>query len=52
VQRCVVKNWFRIVPAGVNCIELHRIKVQRGSGTGLTSAKLSAAVCVLLIVSG
>jgi hypothetical protein len=39
VQRRVGKNWFRIVLACVNCIEQDRVKVQRGSGTDLASAK-------------
>jgi len=33
------KNWFRIVPAVVNCIELDRVEVQRGGGADLASAK-------------
>jgi len=47
VQRRVVKNWFRTVPAGVNCIELDRVKVQRVSGTDIASAECSAAVCTV-----
>jgi len=47
VQRCIVKNWFRVVPAGVNCVELDRVKVQRGNGRDLARAECSAAVCTV-----
>ena len=45
VQRCVVQNWFRIVLAGVNSVELDRVKVQRVSGGDLASVEYIAAVC-------